>query len=199
MDNYIFGYGSLICADSRARTGETGRAMAVTALDISRSWSVPVPASRTTAVGAIEHLGSRCNGVIFPVTPDSLEKFDIREVGYSRIHLTPDRFDKPAGIPNASKIWTYVGTEVRQPSDDMPIAQSYLDVIIKGCLSFGDDFVETFFNTTGHWHHLLNDRHAPRYLRPIATQHHYEQFDALIAQFAPESYLQRSGSAPKTE
>ena len=199
MDNYIFGYGSLICADSRARTGETGSALPVTVLDVSRSWSVPVPTSHTTAVGAIEHTGSRCNGVIFPVTAESLQKFDVREVGYSRILLAADRFEVPTSIPKDAKIWTYVGTDVKQPSSTMPIAQSYLDVIINGCLTFGHDFVESFFATTLHWSHLHDDRHAPRYLRPIASQQHHEQFDALIAQYAPESYMQRCGLAPKKE
>jgi cation transport regulator ChaC len=191
MDNYIFGYGSLICSDSRDRTGQTGEAIAVTALDISRSWSVPVEASKTTAVGALESAGSQCNGVIFPVSDDNLEKFDIREVGYDRIILPPERFTRPSLIPKGTQVWTYVGHRIQQPTCDMPIAQSYLDVIINGCMQFGQEYVEDFFRLTQHWGHLVDDRHAPVYKRPITTHAHHEQFDALLAKMIPAQLANR--------
>lgn len=192
MANYIFGYGSLICTDSRTRTGETGKAIPATALDIMRSWSVPVVASKTTAVGAIESAGSQCNGVIFPVNNENLAKFDCREVGYDRILLPAERFTMPASIPPDGKIWTYVGHSIQEPTPAMPIAQTYLDVIINGCMLYGTEFVEAFFKTTQHWKHLVDDRHAPIYKRPIATQEHHERFDALLAKMIPTHFANRS-------
>lgn len=191
MDNYIFGYGSLICTDSRKRTGETGDAIPVTALDILRSWSVPVEASKTTAVGAIESTGSQCNGVIFPVSDDNLLKFDLREVGYDRILLPAERFTVTSCIPPHAKIWTYVGHTIQAPTSDMPIAQTYLDVIINGCMHYGSEYVEAFFENTQHWSHLVDDRHAPIYKRPITTHDHHERFDALLAEMIPMHFANR--------
>ena len=165
MDNYVFGYGSLICADSRARTGKTGNAAAATVNGIERSWSVPVHSSQVTAVGAIKKVDAQCNGVVFQVSKESLRAFDEREVGYDKILLPKDQFENTHQLPHSGNIWTYVGHQIQQPSESLPIAQSYLDVILNGALQYGIEFVETFFSCTQHWQHILNDRDNPRYPR----------------------------------
>jgi len=174
MDNYVFGYGSLICADSRARTGKTGEAHAAMVNGIERSWSVPVHSSQVTAVGAIKKHSGQCNGVVFQVSDESLRQFDKREAEYDKILLPKDQFEHPERLPGSGNIWTYVGHQVQKPSESLPIAQSYLDVIINGALAYGTDFVEMFFSTTKNWQHILNDRSNPRYPR------HNPEIDACL-------------------
>jgi len=184
MDNYVFGYGSLICADSRARTGKSGEAIAATVNGIERSWSVPVYKSKVTAVGAIKNPMSQCNGVVFQVSNESLQQFDKRESEYDKILLPLEQFDNPENLPTTGNIWTYVGHNVQKPSESLPIAQSYLDVIINGAITYGPEFVETFFSSTQHWQHLLNDRATPRYPRfnpSVNTELHDQLMNTHIA------------------
>ena len=188
MNDYIFGYGSLICADSRARTGITGDAIPVTALNIERSWSVPVPEARTTAVGATQKTGARCNGVIFPVSEDMLEQFDIREAGYDRIRLSTDQIDSDQLLPDNLRIWVYVGQSTHRASPEHPIPQSYVDVIFNGCFSYGHQFTDTFIRSTSGWQHLINDRHAPRYPRAMADFRHADKVDSLLKQHLPDLF-----------
>ncbi len=198
-DNYIFGYGSLISNDSRARTGETGKPVAVTVSDIARSWSVPVPSCQFTAVGAVEQAGSYCNGVVFPVTPESLQRFDEREIGYTRILLAAERFNPRLKFSNEAQIWTYVGTSRAQPTPQLPIAQSYLDVVIDGCRHYGHDFIEAFFETTLLWNHIVDDRHEPRCSRHLKSSEHIKLCDAILAKYAPIQLNRRVRSAQNTE
>jgi cation transport regulator ChaC len=94
---FIFGYGSLICADSRARSGHTGVCIAVIATGLRRTWSAEIslntpemcPNPAVTGVTAVsvswtEDLSCECNGVIVQVADEDMAKFDDREKGYTR-------------------------------------------------------------------------------------------------------------------
>ena len=188
MNHYIFGYGSLICQNSRARTGNTGEGIPVIAKDISRSWSVPVPDISTTALGASQKSGALCNGVIFPVGSEALREFDIREKGYDRIQLEHTQFEDPRNIPADSTIWVYVGQQTHKPSTKHPIPQSYVDVILNGCFDYGREFTDSFIRTTTGWNHLLDDRHSPRYPRHIKNFQHAVLVDAILKSRLPHLY-----------
>ncbi|AJQ94597.1 gamma-glutamylcyclotransferase family protein [Gynuella sunshinyii] len=191
MNNYIFGYGSLICADSRARTGITGNAIPATVKGIKRGWYVSVPQAMHTAVGAVQDDISECNGVIFPVDTENLAKFDEREQGYGRIALETSRITAEHQLPDHAIVWTYVGHQTRSPSSEYPITQSYLDVILKGCFSWDEAFAIEFIKTTSHWGNLINDRSAPRYPRAIESDTHYHLHDAFLMQHLPDCIQQR--------
>jgi hypothetical protein len=64
--------------------------------------------------------------------------------------------------------WLYTATEPGFPSEDCPIAQSYVDVVLTGCLEFGESFAAEFVRTTTHWAYpWIDDRSAPRYVRSM--------------------------------
>lgn len=178
----LFGYGSLICADSRARTGISGDAIPVELSGIARRWSVPVPGYRATAVGAHPNPDSRCNGVVFLVDDDNLSRFDTREQGYRRLRI--DWSDvQPAGdhpLPDHLPLWAYVGHHSDTPQPDRPIMQSYLDVILNGCLDYGEPFARRFLQTTAPWQHLVDDRHAPNYPRAMRDASIHPIVDGLL-------------------
>jgi hypothetical protein len=102
MKHFIFGYGSLICPQSRAATAPSLKnAVAEPAVisHIERTWSARVakcqhndddgPDHRViirgwTPMGVRFRRGAECNGVLIRVDEMELMRFDVREVGYVR-------------------------------------------------------------------------------------------------------------------
>ena len=96
MATFIFGFGSLISAESRKRTGESGAAYACIVQGLERSWSHRVtlpegPARPNPAIAGVSAVsvhareGSTTNGVVVKVEESELPKYDEREIGYDRI------------------------------------------------------------------------------------------------------------------
>ena len=84
---FIFGYGSLVESQSRARTSPTAvDASPVNVGGIHRGWFDQTPGNSlsTTFLGAVSDPNFECNGVIFKVTQQQLDAFDKREAGYTR-------------------------------------------------------------------------------------------------------------------
>ena len=48
-------------------------------------------------------------------------------------------------------IWMYHQQDLQPPSPEAPIAQSYVDTILRGCLSISEDFAEKFIADTKGW------------------------------------------------
>lgn len=189
----LFGYGSLICANSRRRTGIGGSALAVEIDGIERRWSVPVPDYGATAVGAHLNPNSRCSGVVFVVDDDNLARFDEREQGYDR-----HRFDWSSvtcldqqPLPTDLPLFAYIGHSSETPQSDRPIMQTYVDVIINGCLQYGDDFARRFMHTTRPWQHLADDRQVPQYPRAMTDHSLPARVDALLGDELPQLLAQR--------
>lgn len=191
MADFIFGYGSLICAESRQKTGVTGPTIPARVEGIERCWQVPVTENRHTVVGASLKTNSACNGVLFETTSDSLRHFDRREKEYHRVQLPLDSVEAEDSIPSATRIWTYVGETEHQPTPEFPITQSYLDVIIQGCLAIHENFLQDFLETTHQWGHWINDRHQPRYPRALNRQDHHDYFDCLLSKWLPNRLPER--------
>ena len=50
------------------------------------------------------------------------------------------------------KVWVYIQQAPSPVRHDAPIAQTYLDVILRGCLTISDQFAHQFIATTRGWH-----------------------------------------------
>jgi len=191
--HFIFGYGSLICADSRSRTGISGKAYPIEIKGIARKWSMHSPEWNATAVSAHLDENGHSNGVCFEVDDSNLIKFDAREQGYHRIEVQWDqvRSITNESLPTKGTLWAYVGNHSGQPSQHKPIMQSYLDVILNGCLDYGPDFAKQFATTTKHWGHLVDDRHNPQYPRPLKSNKRRLHIDHLLKSHLPELWEKR--------
>ncbi|MBI2141872.1 gamma-glutamylcyclotransferase, partial [Candidatus Woesearchaeota archaeon] len=172
-DVYIFGYGSLISQESRARTGITGEAIPVIVSGAERGWVHPAPSMGITALGVTYSSGSKglCNGVIFSVDERQLPEFDRRETGYTRIampRVNIGPINPRAHLPPGA-IWTYSINNPEIPKETLPIAQSYLDVVLLGCINEGGErFALAFVTLTAGWNApWVNDRESPRYTRHL--------------------------------
>ena len=182
--HWIFGYGSLICADSRARTGFTGDALPVIVQGLQRHWSVALARDDLSAVGVSSgNPDAETGGVLFSLSEQEFAEFDRREAEYQRQQLSPSSVQPLNGksLPEG-QFWVYKP----HPSDSPhPIPQSYLDVILNGCLNISTDFATHFIRHTGQWKPRLDDRHQPRYPRPLRPEQQtaWPQIDQLLATY----------------
>lgn len=228
--NYIFGYGSLICPLSRAVTAPTltGRvATPVKVVHLERLWSMPIPSRNMSAVGVRMKKGAACNGVLIPVDDIELEQFDDREGGYDRMPLSKDHIlslkesysDHPdcyfQNPEHFKQIWVYVQQFPEPVSTQCPVVQSYLDIILRGCLTISEDFAAGFIETTRGWSptdfssakkqqlgqrnddaqvgYWVNDRRTPRYVRADSdySLENEKLLDAILQRHRPEIAYRR--------
>jgi hypothetical protein len=188
---FIFGYGTLMNTHSRnATAGEPIEAIPVRvspAFGYARSWAVQSP-SGFTALGLRKvdpgEKGSTINGVLYPVKPGELAKFDARESSYARLELRRDDIEAVSWrrLPETGAIWVYVpvgpggqpGVGLPQADAEHPLLQSYIDEVVEGGLEYGEDFAQEVLETTGGWsQYWLNDRELARrpwVLNPQATK-----------------------------
>lgn len=162
---YIFGYGSLINEASRQLTGETGNAYPALVKGLERHWS-KVDSAKISPLVVREGAGA-CNGVLIQVSEEKLSVFDQREAGYRRVELSRERI---ALIDNTfalnGPVYVYVTDEVVEPCHINPIAQTYIDTVMAGCLRYSADFARSFIETTKGWHFpIIDDRQSPLYPR----------------------------------
>jgi len=166
--HFVFGYGSLICSKSRAITAPTvadRKTIPVTVKGVERTWAKK-SVRGYTSMGVRFQEGAECVGVLVPVNNKELEQFDEREIGYDRYELraediSPLKFLDEARYENTfltnchmkpPHVWVYVQKIMIPANPDFPIVQSYLDIILRGCLSISEEFTHEFMKSTKGWH-----------------------------------------------
>ncbi len=197
-NQFIFGYGSLIESQSRARTSASALyAFPVNIAGIQRGWfdQVGGVSLSTTYLGAVRNANASCNGVIFQVSQPQLEVFDQREAGYNRERIDQKNITMLNGSKSAPEgdIWFYASTEKRYASPECPIVQSYVDICLNGCLELEAiyplakevRFAETFLKTCSNWSkYWVNDRIYPR--RAFIYSPNASRIDQLIQEVLGE-------------
>jgi len=175
-NQFIFGYGSLVESQSRARTSPSALyAFPANVAGIQRGWfdQVGGVSLSTTYLGAVPDPDSNCNGVIFQVSQQQLDAFDQRETGYNRERIDQKNITMLNGSKSAPEgnIWFYANREKRFASPECPIVQSYVDICLNGCLELEATypaakeagFAEMFLKTCSDWSkYWVNDRIYPR-------------------------------------
>jgi hypothetical protein len=182
--HYVAGYGSLINPESRSRTGPSGEAIPIRVSGYQRAWTFVSPSDRMTVLGISPRQGSIINGVLVPITETGLPSFDAREEGYTRTHLAQTSITCLDGRKLLEgEFWIYVPKKKGRPTKACPIVQSYLDVVLTGCLDYGEPFAVEFIRSTGLCDYpRLNDRSAPRYVRGMRCVPLAEIIDRLLAE-----------------
>lgn len=200
---FIFGYGSLIDAELRAKTA--GASVGAIPVRVSpsfgylRAWVDRCPCGFTALGLRKPHAGEAAltiNGVIYPVDETTLPAFDRREANYRRILVPRDMIEAVSwqGMPEGGLVWVYVpvdvggdpGIDLPIPSSQYPLLQSYIDLVLRGALAYGPDFARELVETTVDWSvYWLNDREDPR--RPWVHSSDYQIIDAMLRDIAPAS------------
>lgn len=124
-----------------------------------------------TAMGVQFNAEGSCIGVLYPVTEKELKRFDRREKGYQRHEVPIENVDvvdylgddhyhvddhklfleAVNGRRDDVRIWVYVPENPMPPDVDHPIAQTYVDIILQGCLDIHADFAREFIEETKGW------------------------------------------------
>lgn len=179
---YIFGYGSLIDTRCRQHTFPTEQAYPARILGYRRHWSRLDEDSICCAVAIKSEEGSLVNGVLIPFDETYLDELDEREVSYRRIEVNLSQLEFLQGdMPMPSRVYAYVVDDILLPNETVPIAQSYLDLCLRGSLQFGEGFAQEFLESTHSWGHWINDRHKPAYVRAETLTYELEQMiDQLL-------------------
>lgn len=200
MQDYIFGYGSLMSHDSRLRFSDIDAdGVAVTLKGWRRDWNMACRIENFTCVGLLPDTegSSQVNGKLFPVAEIS-EKLQKREQNYqfvqideSALRLWHDHSQFPwtnSQVPY--RIWLCRLRREGRPEPRYPIYQSYVDTCLIGCLEdVGESFARLFLRATGGWQGFwVNDRDAPMYPRGAnLTEQDKTRIDELLNE---EGYLQ---------
>jgi hypothetical protein len=198
---FIFGYGSLINTASRNSTASNSiPAIPVrvsAAFGYIRAWNDRSPSGFTALGLRVPRPGEQAttiNGVLYAIEGDDMTKFDAREDGYARVEVPHADIEAVSWqtIPLSGHIWTYVpvrpasdpGVGLPQPDAAFPLLESYIDVVVEGCLEYGPDFARELIETTADWsQYWLNDRELAR--RPWVHDSKYAVVDQMLASVAP--------------
>ena len=123
-----------------------------------------------TAMGVRFREGAECVGVLVPVNDKELRQFDERESGYDRVELQADQVvqvpfleekyytktflgkEDDITLTDPPRIWMYIQQEPIAATETHPIVQSYLDIILRGCLTISKEFADAFMESTVGFH-----------------------------------------------
>jgi cation transport regulator ChaC len=236
IQHFVFGYGSLICPHSRAITAPDQAhkiATPVVVHGVERTWSKRTNRGMT-AMGVRFSTEAECVGVLLPVNDQELSQFDEREMGYDRVALNLDNVSavpfleqdehyedddvflqaKERNNTETIQIWVYVPQRTLPPAPEHPIVQTYVDTILRGCLSISEEFAKEFIETTKGWHPdelssqdsnesdsdasdeeaiWVDDRQDPVYIRgdPKWSRSKAKELDLLLQTHRPDQFSNR--------
>ena len=183
VTDYVFGYGSLLERASRTRTNPDAiGAWPALVRGFERGWfhqSKDFVGSTCTFLGALDaHDNNKTiNGVIYAVA--NIQSTKDREVGYTATALNSNQIEMlDGGAPwNVGQGAVYIFLSNKdsispsgQPTLEIPMVQSYVDICINGCLELdalyrtvSGSFTSKFIDLTSGWNkYWVNDRIYPR-------------------------------------
>jgi hypothetical protein len=194
--NYIIGYGSLMERESRIITNpQAHRVEPVLVKGFQRVWGQNGGNYKTTFLTLIEKKDAKLNAIFYTVNIENLLKTDQRERSYCRIKVDEKNLDFYGRKVNSkgANFWIYATTldHLKKPSITHPIAQSYVDIFINGCLQTEEEFKLQGFakdcvQLTSDWsEQWVNDRLNAR--RPFAIKNAVK-IDQLLSQYFSHYY-----------
>lgn len=111
-------------------------------------------------VDVFHHLENRDqeDGHVSPQPICALDGVQCNECRYLLEKASEKRFKKAVGdtadadvISSKISVWVYVQSVDLPPNPSYPITQSYVDIIMRGCLKISHDFAQMFLQTTKGW------------------------------------------------
>lgn len=179
-NNYMIGYGSLMQKESRRITNPNAKYVyPIEVKGFKRVWGLQGGNYKTTFLTLLKDENSSINAVYYPVADYDILEMDERERGYCRI-LVPKADIKALGLEDIENgtYWVYAQKDnhIYLPNKEYPIAQSYVDIFLDGCIQINNtynipQFLEECISKTHGWPvksgSWINDRTHPR--RPFAT------------------------------
>lgn len=196
---YIVGYGSLMQEESRRRTApNVGSAFPVEVMGVRRGWFAKGTSVgyTTTFLGAIVDKTASMNAAVFSVPAAEVAPIDARESDYCRQLVNPKdlRASAKEGQLPPGQYWIYFNNaeSIALAKPQTPVAQSYVDIFLSGCMELGDRYqlsayAERCIASTTDWPpYWVNDRIHPR--RPFANQPKAGRIDRLLNNKLPDLF-----------
>ncbi len=165
MEEYVFGYGSLV----NRRTHDYVNAHPARIDGWRRAWR-HVVGRKVAFLTAVPDADSSIDGLIASVPRTAWDALDQREHSYDRALAQ----DVAHSLGDTARVHIYHAPPERHvPASGLhPVLLSYVDVVVQGYLNeFGTAGVQRFFETTDGWDApVLDDRRAPIYPRHQALK-----------------------------
>lgn len=192
--DWLFAYGSLIFSESRDLSFKTNTAIPAWAYGYKRGWSSGNN-NEISGLGVVACESEVINGVLLQLSSSELLCADDRELsfGYERKMITNNSLRLASGaLGNNDKIWIYTTKLLSIPNSHCPLFQSYLDVVLAGCLDISNEFAIEFIQTTKFWGGIwIDDRKSPKYIRAFNPEKYQEMIDYLLKKEIAESFNKR--------
>ena len=155
-----------------------------------RIWGLQGGHYKTTFLTLVRDKQHSLNAVYYPVADYDILKTDQRERGYCRVLASKNDIE-PLGLKTLpdGKYWIYTEADNKAdlPNQEYPIAQSYIDTFLDGCIQIGNTyhlpgFISECISKTHGWptetNTWINDRQFPR--RPFNIPNAFN-IDALLS------------------
>lgn len=102
------------------------------------------------------------------------------------------------------KVWVYMQKDPIEADPSHPIPQSYVDIIIRGCLTISEEFAQSFIETTAGWNtaedelNWVDDREVPIYRRADSeySTKNAEAIDNILEKHTPDALEERTPYDP---
>jgi hypothetical protein len=117
---------------------------------------------------------------------------------YDGDHPVFDAKERNLANPDV-KVWIYMQHDPIPADPSHPIPQSYVDIIIRGCLTISEDFARSFIENTAGWEHAdsedhwVDDREFPIYKRADSeySNANADMIDQLLEEQNPGALEER--------
>ncbi|MCB0325321.1 MAG: gamma-glutamylcyclotransferase [Bdellovibrionales bacterium] len=191
-DTLLFVYGSLISSEARTLTGQAGQVWPARANGLKRFWNAFADLGYAV-LGLIPEVTATCNGLLVELSEEELSKFDQKEHRYRRSTLSAARIEHGGRqIRSSERVWIYMPHKVIAPTDAYPIVQSYIDVVLSGCMEVSEEFAVEFIRTTVGWERpWINDRGTEQYQRALRQVQCGDLIDELLKAHCPKGLTHR--------
>ncbi|MBU1016325.1 gamma-glutamylcyclotransferase [Patescibacteria group bacterium] len=191
-NHYIFSYGSLAHKEVAGISGRTLDFLPAVLKGFKRNFRVLAKSSGFAAAGIEEDRESEILGMMVQVPESELPKFDERESLYDRIEIRKQQLNLLSGEPvPEGHYYLYVPKNPQPPTEQIPLAQSYIDVMLAPFIILNPNWAITLVKTMGDldkpW---VNDRKMPMYSRyPVGIDG--DAVDRLLMQTVPDKFAER--------
>ena len=157
MTVHVFAYGSLLNKEElKNEFNIKKKIIPVMISGLKRSFDVSSSNDKYKVLGVKNKKGARCNGALFKVSEEELEKLIKREKNYTikAIDINRISFDygKKITFKKDDQVRCFYPKPLyrldKKQRESRPIRPNYLNICLEGAAKLGEDFLQDFTETT---------------------------------------------------
>lgn len=158
MSTYVFGYGSLINMKytDEISNSLTRRICPVMIKGLKREFNVSTESNTHKVLGIKKNVNHFCNGILFKVNEEELNKLKMREKQYYIIFLNINhiifKYNQTKQFKKGDRIICFIPLKEyiynKKDALNKPISNRYFDICKEGCINISKEFYQDFIETT---------------------------------------------------